>query len=190
MDQVYATHHESTLGNLFSDAYKWAVEQATGESVDLALTASGVIRESIPQGAVTVSDVFNAASLGIGADGVPGYPLVSVYLTGADLKTVMEIDASVSDLMTAARLYSSGVEYSYNTNRMIFNKVTDSALRRADGNTQAIVDDQLYRVVTGAVLWADAGGGGGYLLRPAVRDRPGQGRQSHRHEPFGGLYRP
>ena len=61
----------------------------------------------------------------------------------------MEIDASVSDLMTAARLYSSGVEYSYNTNRMIFNKVTDSALRRADGNTQAIVDDQLYRVVTG-----------------------------------------
>lgn len=149
VDQVYATHHESTLGNLFSDAYKWAVEQATGESVDLALTASGVIRESIPQGAVTVSDVFNAASLGIGADGVPGYPLVSVYLTGADLKTVMEIDASVSDLMTAARLYSSGVEYSYNTNRMIFNKVTDSALRRADGNTQAIVDDQLYRVVTG-----------------------------------------
>ena len=117
--------------------------------MDLALTASGVIRESIPQGAVTVSDVFNAASLGIGADGVPGYPLVSVYLTGADLKTVMEIDASVSDLMTAARLYSSGVEYSYNTNRMIFNKVTDSALRRADGNTQAIVDDQLYRVVTG-----------------------------------------
>ena len=27
VDQVYATHHESTLGNLFSDAYKWAVEQ-------------------------------------------------------------------------------------------------------------------------------------------------------------------
>lgn len=149
VDDIYATHHESTLGNLLSDAYKWAAEQATGEPVDMALTASGVIRETIPQGNVTVSDVFNAASLGIGADGVPGYPLVAVWLTGKDLKTAMEIDASVSDLMTAARLYCSGVEYSYNTNRMIFNKVTESWLRRDDGSLETIVDDQLYRVVTG-----------------------------------------
>ena len=176
VDQIYATHHESTLGNLFSDAYKWAVEQATGETVDMALTASGVIRETIPQGEVTVSDVFNAASLGIGADGVPGYPLVAVYLTGADLKTVMEIDASVSDLMTAARLYCSGVEYSYNTNRMIFNKVTDSALRRSDGTTEAIVDDQLYRVVTGLycgqMLGAVEGSSFG-LLSVTARDENG-----------------
>ena len=149
VDEVYATHHESTLGNLFSDAYRWAAQAADGERVDMALTASGVIRESIPQGAVTVSDVFNAASLGIGADGVPGYPLVAVYLTGKDIKTVMEIDASVSDLMGAARLYCSGVRYSYNTSRMIFNKVTGSALVNADGSTQAIEDDRLYRVVTG-----------------------------------------
>ncbi len=149
VDQVYATQHESTLGDLFADAYKWAAEQATGETVDVAITASGVIRETLPQGAVTVSDVFNAASLGIGADGVPGYPLVSVYLTGEDLKTVLEIDASVTPLMSAAQLFSSGVEYSFNTSRMIFNKVTDSALRRADGTTEAIVDDQLYHVVTG-----------------------------------------
>ena len=147
--QIHATHHESTLGNLFSDAYQWAVEQATGQPVDLALTASGVIRESLPQGEITVSDVFNAASLGIGADGIPGYPLIAVYLTGADLKTVLEIDASVSDLMNSARLYSSGVAYAYNTNRMIFNKVTDSALRRAGGVVEPIMDDQLYRVVTG-----------------------------------------
>ncbi len=149
VDQVYATHHESTLGNLLSDAYKWAAEQATGERVDMALTASGVIRESFAQGDVTVSDVFNAASLGFGADGVPGYPLVAVYLTGKDLKTAMEIDASVSDLMPAARLYCSGVEYHYNTSRMIFNKVTESGLRRDDGSLETIVDDQLYRVVTG-----------------------------------------
>ena len=149
VDAVYATHHESTLGNLLSDAYKWAAEQATGEPVDMALTASGVIRESIPQGNVTVSQVFNAASLGIGADGVPGYPLVSVYLTGKDLKTVMEIDASVSPLMTAARIYSSGVQYSFNISRMIFNKVTESWLRRDDGSLEPIEDDQLYQVVTG-----------------------------------------
>ena len=149
VDDVYATAHESTLGSLFADAYKWAAEQADGQPVDLALTASGVIRETIPQGEVTVSDVFNAASLGIGADGVPGYPLVAVYITGADLKNALEVDASVYPLMNAAQLFCSGVEYSFNTNRMIFNKVDYAALRRDDGTTQDIVDDQLYRVVTG-----------------------------------------
>lgn len=149
VDQVYATAHESTLGNLLSDAYLWAAEQATGETVDLALTASGVIRESFAQGDVTVSDVFNVASLGIGADGIPGYPLVAVYLTGKDLKNAMEVDASVYPLMNAAQLFCSGVEYSFNTNRMIFNKVTECSLRRADGTLEPIQDDQLYRVVTG-----------------------------------------
>lgn len=152
VDEVYATQHESTLGNLISDAYVWAVEQAEGENyvpVDLALTASGVIRETVPQGQVTVSDVFNISSLGIGADGVPGYPLVSVYLTGADLKNALEVDASVQPLMSAAQLFCSGVEYSFNTNRMIFNKVTQAALRRPDGTVVPIKDDQLYRVVTG-----------------------------------------
>ena len=148
-NQLYASQEESTLGSLMADAYRWAAEQATGEAVDVAVTASGVIRESLPQGEITVSDVFNAASLGIGADGVPGYPLVSVYLDGKDLKTVLEIDASVSPLMTAARLYCSGVEYTFNTSRMIFNKVTDSALRRADGTLEPIEDGRLYRVVTG-----------------------------------------
>ena len=149
VNTLYASQEESTLGSLMADAYRWAAEQAMGEPVDLAVTASGVIRESLPRGEITVSDVFNAASLGIGADGVPGYPLVSVYLDGKDLKTVLEIDASVSPLMTAARLYCSGAEYSFNTNRMLFNKVTDSALRRADGTLEPIREDRLYRIVTG-----------------------------------------
>ena len=85
-------------------------------------------------------------SLGIGADGVPGYPLISVYLTGKELKTAAEIDASVSDFMTTARLYSSGLNFTYNPNRMILNKVTDVYL---DDGTQRIEikDDKLYRVV-------------------------------------------
>ena len=143
--EVYATQHESTLGNLFSDAYKWAVEEATGLTVDLALTAAGVIRETMPVGDVTVSDVFNAASLGVGTEG----ELIAVYLTGKDLKNVLEVDASVQPLMKAAQLFTSGVEYSFNTSRMIFNKVDYAMLRRADGTLEEIVDDQLYLIVTG-----------------------------------------
>ncbi len=145
VDEVYATQHESTLCNVFSDAYKWAVEQATGETVDMAVTASGVIRESLPMGNVTVSDVFNAASLGVGTEG----ELVAVYITGQDLLNALEVDASVQPLMRSAQLFSSGVEYSFNTNRMLFNKVDYARLRRNDGSLEEIDKEKLYRVVTG-----------------------------------------
>ena len=145
VDEVYATQHESTLGNLFSDAYKWAASEAIGEEVDLALTASGVIRESIPKGPVSVSDVFNAASLGVGTEG----ELISVYITGKDLKNALEVDASVQPIMSSAQLFFSGVEYSFNTNRMIFNKVDYAMMRKNDGSLHNIQDEKLYRVVTG-----------------------------------------
>ena len=146
--EAKATQHESTLGNVFSDAYKWAVEQATGEPVDVALTATGVLRESIPLGEVTVSDIFNAASLGVGTEG----ELVAIYVTGADLMNVFEVDASVQPLMTSAQLFCSGAEYSFNTNRMIFNKVDYAMLRTADGTLEQIDPDRLYRVVCGMYM--------------------------------------
>lgn len=152
VDEVYATQHESTLGNLLSDAYYWAGNGASQDPVDVALTASGVIRDTFPKGQITVSQVFNVASLGIGADGVPGYPLISVYLTGKDLKNAIEVDASVPPLMSAAQLFYSGVKYSFNTNRMIFDKVDYVELVRKDGVTEPIVDDQLYHVVTGLYI--------------------------------------
>ena len=144
VDEVYATQHESTLGNLFSDAYKWAAEKTMGQKVDIALTATGVIRETIPVGEVTVSDVFNAASLGVGTEG----ELIAVYITGKELKNALEVDASVQPIMKAAQLFFSGVEYSFNTNRMIFNKI-DYAMLRGENGLEKIEDDKLYCVVTG-----------------------------------------
>ncbi len=151
-NEMYENHHESPLGNLIADSYRWAVQQAEGESyipVDFALTAAGVVRESLPQGDVTVSDVFNVSSLGSGADGLAGYPLVSVYITGKDLKNAFEVDASVQPLMSAAQLYFAGMEFEYNPHRMIFNKVTSCAQVLEDGTRLPIKDDRLYRVVTG-----------------------------------------
>ena len=148
VDAVYGYAHESTLGNVFSDAYQWAVEQVTGQDVAVALTASGVIRESIPLGDVTVSDIFNAASLGVGTEG----ELIAIYLTGADLKNALEVDASVYPMMHSAQLFFSGVEYSFNTNRMLFNKVDYSMLRRNDGTLEAIDDEQMYLVVCGTYM--------------------------------------
>lgn len=148
VDEVYDTQHESTLGNLFSDAYKAAAEKMTGKKVDVALTAAGVIRATMPIGNVTVSDVFNAASLGVGTEG----ELVSIYVTGKDLKNAIELDASVQPLMTSAQLFMSGVEYSFNTNRMIFNKVDYAAIKNDDGTLSDIEDDKLYHIVAGMYM--------------------------------------
>ena len=148
VNEVYATQHESTLGNLFSDAYKAMIERVTGKRVDVALTAAGVIRATVPIGSVTVSDVFNAASLGVGTEG----ELVAIYVTGKDLKNAIELDASVQPLMTSAQLFMSGAEYSFNRNRMIFNKVDYAMLRNDDGTLSEIQDDKLYHVVAGMYM--------------------------------------
>ena len=142
-------HTEHNLGDIMSDAYVYAVENAAdfdGIPVDVAVVPSGTVRDTYAKGDITVEQVFNSFSLGIGADGVPGYPLIRVYLTGKELKIAAEIDASVSDFMTTARLYNSGLNFTYNPHRMILNKVTDVYL---DDGTQRIEleDDKLYRVV-------------------------------------------
>jgi hypothetical protein len=46
----------------------------------------------------------------------------------------------------------SGAEYSFNTNRMIFNKVDYAMLRNDDGTLSEIQDDQLYHVVAGMYM--------------------------------------
>ncbi len=147
---LYDTQADHNLGNLLSDAFKYAVSNAdTGDThpVDVAIVPSGCVRDTFAPGDITVEDVFNAYSLGIGLDGVAGYPLISIYLTGAELKTGAEIDASVSDLMPSARLYTSGLSYSFNPHRIILNKVTDCYLTDDAGNRTELQDDRLYRII-------------------------------------------
>ena len=142
-------HEEHNLGDIIADAYVYAVENAAdydGVPVDLALVPSGTVRDTYARGDITVEQVFNSFSLGIGADGVPGYPLISVYLTGREIRTAAEIDASVSDFMTTARLYCSGLNFTYNPHRLLLNKVTDVCLED-DGQRVALEDDKLYRIV-------------------------------------------
>jgi 2',3'-cyclic-nucleotide 2'-phosphodiesterase (5'-nucleotidase family) len=160
-EELETVHEEHNLGNIMADAFRYAVENLdgyTGDPVDVAVVPSGCVRDSYPTGNITVEDVFNSYSLGIGADGIPGYPLLSVYLTGSELKMVAEIDASVSDLMPIARLYLSGMNLSYNPNRLILNKTTGISLYDSAGNPVELEDDKLYHVVgdlyTGQMLGA------------------------------------
>ncbi len=144
-------HTELNLGSIIADAYAYAVTNAdTGDDnpVVVAVAPAGTIRDTYALGDITIENVFNSFSLGIGADGIPGYPLISVYLTGEELKLAAEIDSSISDLMTTARLYTNGLHWHYNPNRLILNKTTDVYILDSAGNRVELEDDKLYRVVT------------------------------------------
>ncbi len=149
----------NSLGELAADAFLWAVENLAADAPDVntvSVTADGVLRAPLRTGELTATQAFDVLSMGVGADGTSGFPLVAVYLTGKELKAAAEVDASVTPIMPAAQLYIGGMAYSFNTNRMFFNRVTDARLYPttfSDGSQSGaaaeIADDQLYRVVTG-----------------------------------------
>lgn len=148
---VGSKHTEMNLGSIMADSYTYAVaklDTTDTRPVDVAVVPAGVIRDTYAKGNITTENVFNSFSLGIGEDGIPGYPLISIYLTGEELKIAAEIDASISDLMMSARLYTDGLYWNYNPNRMILNKVTDVYLCDVNEKRVEIEDDKLYRVVT------------------------------------------
>ena len=154
----------SALGELVADSFLWAAEHLEADSPDVptvTVTADGVLRAPLAKGEITTSMAFDVLSMGVGSDGTSGFPLVGVYLTGKELRAAAEVDASVTPLMPAAQLYMAGLDYSFNTHRMFFNRVTEIRLHRetyeeaSPGQIVAksifddIDNDQLYRVVTG-----------------------------------------
>ncbi|MCI8686948.1 MAG: bifunctional metallophosphatase/5'-nucleotidase [Lawsonibacter sp.] len=143
----------NALGELVADSFRWAVKNLEADSPDVftvAVTADGVLRAPLSRGELTTSMAFDVLSMGVGSDGTSGFPLVGVYLTGRELKAIAEVDASVTPLMPAAQLYTSGLVYSFNTHRMFFNRVTEVRVSEFGGGLGEIDDDnELYRVVTG-----------------------------------------
>lgn len=156
---VSGVQQGSNLGELVADAFLWAAESLAAdvpEGRTVSVTADGVLRAPLRAGELTVSEAFDVLSMGVGSDGTSGFPLVAVYLTGEELRAVAEVDASVTPVMPAAQLYIGGMEYSFNTNRMFFNRVLTACLYPTTfpdgtqtGAEEEIEDDRLYRVVTG-----------------------------------------
>ena len=125
---------ESNLGNLITDASRWYVNRFVHDPKDpatkvvAAIDSNGLIREAVVRGKtgrVAVSDLFNALPLGIGVDDTMGYPMVAMYLTAPELKKGLEILTSVYPLKNEDYfLQVSGIRFTYNPRRMVFDRVT------------------------------------------------------------------
>ncbi len=114
----------SPLGNLVSDAIKYYVDNYS-EGTDIVLTANGVIRENLFTGFQTPADAFRIMSLGFGDNDYLGYPLVKLYITGRELKKLMEITLLSNKPGSDKYLYYSGVKVYYDPDGGFLNKVRE-----------------------------------------------------------------
>lgn len=126
---------ESNLGNLIADSLRWYVNQRDFDpkepktKVVAAMASNGLIRDELLRGktgALAVTDVFAAIPLGIGSDDTMGYPLVTCYFYASEIKKALEVLTSVYPRKGGDYfLQVSGVKFTYNPRRMIFDRVTD-----------------------------------------------------------------
>lgn len=129
------TAEESPLGNLIADSIRWYVNAADSNSRDpssrvaIAVESNGIIRDDLlagETGKMILGDVFRTFPLGIGVDDTMAYPLISFYLYGSEIKKALEILTSVRPLKNDDYfLQVSGVRFSYNPRRVIFDRVTE-----------------------------------------------------------------
>lgn len=173
---------ETALGNFVADAMRFVAQEFTGEKVDIAGQANGNIRSSISPGTMGYSagnisfyEIIESTSVGRGLDGYPGCPIASVYLTGEEVRRVLEITILLQEFMGDSYfLHFSGLRYSYNPANAVLLTVpfvnlpvpTTRAVTRAevytgDGiqsmNGEEYIplkrgDEKLYHVVTNAYL--------------------------------------
>ena len=126
---------ESNLGNLIADSLRWYVNQRDFDpkepktKVVAAMASNGLIRDELLRGktgGLAVTDVFAAIPLGIGSDDTIGYPLVTCYFYASEIKKALEVLTSVYPRKGGDYfLQVSGVKFTYNPRRMIFDRVTD-----------------------------------------------------------------
>lgn len=154
---------EYGLGDLINDAIRSAVQKAEGPNgryLNAAVFPMGEIRGVMIPGAVTVFDVFEVLSLGMGPDKSAGYPLVSFYLTGSEIKSCLETQSTVAPLKGDYGLQVSGVRFLYNPNRVPFDKVYDIRISTGKSGYERVQPDKRYRIATSymtAVMMAKMG---------------------------------
>jgi 2',3'-cyclic-nucleotide 2'-phosphodiesterase (5'-nucleotidase family) len=146
---AYSHPREMGLGNMITDAYRYAIRKAEGENyeyVHFALIPLGLIRDSFRRGKITVEDAFQVLSTGTGADGVAGYPLLAFYINGKELKDILEVETSVAPLKKVdAHLQVSGVKFKFNPQRILFDRVTQVFVQDEKGDYKPLDRQKLYR---------------------------------------------
>lgn len=118
---------ETPLGNFVTDAMRFVAQEVTGKKVDIAGQANGAIRKSIFPGTATHSaanlsfyEIAETSCMGYGLDGYAGCPVVSLYITGEEVRRLLEIAVLLQEFLgDSFFMQFSGLRYSYNPNNAV-----------------------------------------------------------------------
>lgn len=124
----------SNLGPLVADAIYYYVNKHSKTGCDVSLVSSGVIRDRIVPGTISAPDVFRVMALGSGKDNVPGYPLAKLYVTGKELKSILEILLVAYKSSVDYYCYYSGFRAEYNPKGMLLHKIRSIEIIHPDGS--------------------------------------------------------
>ncbi len=128
---------EYPMGNLIADSIRWYANKYAFDPKDpqtkivAAVESTGTIRNGLLKGktgVIAVCDIFKSFPLGIGftdKDDRIGYPIVTVYVTAEEIKKALEVLTTIAPLKgNSYFLQVSGLKFTYNPYRMLFDRVT------------------------------------------------------------------
>lgn len=146
----------SNLGPLVADAIHSYVNRHVKGGTDLSMVAVGVIRDRIVPGLQTAPDVFRIMSMGNGNDNLPGYPLSRLYVTGRELKGILEIMYIAGKSTPANYCYYAGIKVDYDPGMGLLKKIRNISIVGSDGSTKAVdiskENKTLYSIVANSYM--------------------------------------
>jgi len=128
----------SNLGPFVADAVHRYVNKHSESGTDISMVATGVIREKILPGMQTAPDIFRVMSMGSGNDNVPGYPLARLYVTGKELKSILEILNVAWKSTPANYCYFSGLRVETDPEGGLLKKIRKVEINLPDGSVKNV----------------------------------------------------
>ncbi len=117
-DLLSAGAHDTPIGNLVADAFRWK----TG--TDIAIQAGGFTAMPLYKGPFVPADLFRINGYGFNTVNTLGFQLATFKLTGADLLAGLEFGLSNIEANDEYFMQVSGMEYTYDGNLSPFSRLT------------------------------------------------------------------
>lgn len=155
-DEYGGDLENSNLGPMVADAIYKYVNSHSAAGTDISMVAAGVIRDRLVPGELTVQDIFRVMSLGSGSDTIPGYPLATVYVTGRELKSIIEILLIAYKSSPSNFCYYSGLEVDFNPEKGLLRKINSIKIIGDDKSVKEVDFDrknqELYSITANAYM--------------------------------------
>ncbi|MFH0842582.1 MAG: bifunctional UDP-sugar hydrolase/5'-nucleotidase [Bacteroidota bacterium] len=146
----------SNLGPMVADAIHSYINKHSKSGTDISMVAVGVIRDKIVPGLQSAPDVFRLMSMGQGKDGVPGYPLARLYVTGKELKSILEILQVAYKSTPGNYCYYSGMRAEFDPDMGMLKKISKIEIINPDGSIKKVdfskKSDDLYSITANSYM--------------------------------------